>query len=77
MGRVTIEVFGLDRDGLLMDQRRKYLNETERVLALLESTPSKTNEWLEVKAVLLGCLADSAPWAAMIRANLGDRIQAL
>lgn len=77
IGRVTIETFGLDRDGLLMDQRRKYLDETERVLTLLESTRSSLREWLEVKAVLLGCLADSAPWAAMVRANLGERIRAL
>jgi uncharacterized protein (TIGR02646 family) len=77
MGRVTIEVFGLDRDGLLMDQRRKYLGEIEKYLALLESTPSKTKEWLAVKDVLLDCLEDRAPWAEMIRANFGARIQAL
>ena len=76
-GRTTIEVFGLTRDGLLMDERRDYLAKVERVVALVESYSPQNAVRNEVRQDLLDRLRDEAPWAAMMRANLSSRISAL
>ncbi|MFT5467419.1 MAG: hypothetical protein ACI8UO_002523 [Verrucomicrobiales bacterium] len=77
-GRVTIEVFGLDQDGLLMDQRRKHYKETEATLELIESYSAANKVRSAVRdTVLLPRIEDSAPWAAMIRESFGSRIQGL
>ena len=74
---MSIEVLGLDQDGLLMDQRRQFLNEIETVLGLVESSPADNNKRRAVAQRLVDCLKDSAPWSAMIRASFSERILAL
>jgi uncharacterized protein (TIGR02646 family) len=76
-GRKTITVFGLDRDGLLMDQRRAHLLKLERTVRMVE-TYSPNNLIREaMRLQLLGEIENTATWAAMTRANLAARIQAL
>ena len=76
-GSKSIEVFGLDHDGLMMDQRRQYLKNVGNILALVEASPADNPKRLVVVPQLLDCLKDSAPWAAMVRSNLEGRIRAL
>ena len=76
-GRATIEVLGLDRDGMRADFRRAHLSETEVSLARLERLPKNDPLRVEMRSAFPKFLGDDAPWAAMIRANLGDRIRAL
>lgn len=75
-GRKTIDVFGLARDGRLMDQRRAHLMTLERVVELVECS-SQSAQREAVRLQLLSAISDSGPWAAMTRANLGRRILAL
>ena len=77
MGRKSIEVFGLDHDGLMMDKRRQYLNEIELSIKLANALSAHDSLRKELVINLHDCLKDSAPWAAMIRANFKDRILAL
>ncbi len=77
MGRKSIEVFGLDQDGLLMDQRRLYLIKVRDILDAAKAMPSDKSERRALVTLLRDCLKNSAPWAAMIRANFKDRIEAL
>lgn len=76
-GSKTVEVFGLDHDGLMMDRRRQYFGEIELSIKLIEALPPDTPLRKEIVMKLLGCLDDSAPWAAMIRSNFAERIRAL
>lgn len=76
-GSKSIEIFGLDHDGLMMDQRRQYLRNIKNILALVEASPMDNRERSVIVQQLLDCLNDSAPWAAMIRSNFEDRIRAL
>lgn len=76
-GQKSIEVFGLDKDGMMMDQRRQYLQEIEETLALVESAAPGNMAREAVVRQLIDCLEDSAPWVAMVRTNLSSRIRAL
>ncbi len=76
-GSKSIEVFGLDHDGLLMDQRRQYLNEVEDILSFVEASPLGNPKRPAIVQQLLDWLKDSEPWAAMIRSNFESRIRAL
>lgn len=76
-GRATIDVLGLDRDGRRADFRRDHLSKTEVSLARLELLPENDPLRVEMRSAFPEFLGDDAPWAAMIRANLGDRIRAL
>lgn len=77
MGRTSIEVFGLASDGLLMDQRRGYLIMLTDIVSGIEKLPTDDSTRENLRLKMLDCLADSAPWAAMVRANLETRILAL
>jgi uncharacterized protein (TIGR02646 family) len=77
IGSTCIQVFGLDQDGLLMDQRRQYFIEVENILALVETSSQENASRSPVVQQLLNLLKDSAPWAAMIRENFAERIRAL
>ncbi len=76
-GIKSIEVFGLDHDDMLADERRTYLGKIERLIALVESHSPNNIFRQAVRADLFDCLKDSAPWAAMIRSNFEKRIRAL
>jgi uncharacterized protein (TIGR02646 family) len=76
IGRTTIEVCGLDKDGLLMDQRQQYLNELETLLTAFEDIPEEDQRRFATRPVFRQRVEDSAPWAAMIREHLGQRIAA-
>jgi uncharacterized protein (TIGR02646 family) len=75
-GLKTIEICGLDKDGLLMDQRRKYLNDLETLLTAFEGLSEGDHRRLATRPVFRQRIEDSAPWAAMVRENLGQRIAA-
>lgn len=76
-GSKSIEVFGLDHDGLLAEERRTYLEKVTRFVSLVESYSPDNSTRKAVRQDLIDCLEDSAPWAAMVRANLAERIRAL
>lgn len=76
-GSKSIGIFGLDHDGLMMDQRRQYLKEVENILSFVEASPLDNPKRPIVVLQLLDCLKESAPWVAMIRSNLESRIRAL
>lgn len=76
-GRATIEVLGLDRDERRADLRRAHLANTEASLARLERLPVHDSFRADIRSTFSKLLCDDAPWAAMIRANLGARIRGL
>lgn len=76
-GRETIGVFGLDRDRLLIDRRRDLLRFATLIVERAEREAPGSAERFALRGVLSECLDDSAEYAAMMRANLGDRIRAL
>lgn len=76
-GRETIKTFKLDQDSLLLRTRRTYLNDTETFLEAIAVLPLGDTRRDAARAVFVRHIGDTAPWAAMIRANLGDRIRAL
>lgn len=76
-GSKSIEVFGLDHDGRMMDQRRQYFGEIELSIKLADALPLDNPLRKEIVMKLFCSIEDAAPWAAMIRANLADRIRAL
>ena len=76
-GAKSIEIFGLDHDGLLMDQRRQYFLEVELSIKLVDVLQKADPLRKALVTKLLSCLGDAAPWAAMIRANFEGRIRSL
>ena len=76
-GRKTIDACGLDKDGPLMDARRAHLQILEAVIPLCERLPGDDPGRTPALQVIVRSIDDSAPWAAMVRANLGVRIKAL
>jgi uncharacterized protein (TIGR02646 family) len=76
-GRATIATFKLDENSLLLRSRRKYLNNMEAMLCLVEALPPDANARVAAKGVFESYADDAGPWAAMTRANLGVRIAAL
>jgi len=76
-GKTSIEVFGLDHDDLLGDQRRAYFKEIEDLIELVESYSPHNAVRQAVTQRLTMCLEDAAPWAAMIRSNFSKRIRNL
>lgn len=76
-GSKSIEVFALDHDDLLGDERRKYFEQIEQIIVLVESYSSNNSTRQAVVQRLMSCLENSAPWSAMIRSNFAQRIRAL
>ena len=77
-GAATIDVFGLDRDRGLIDRRRDVLRDaTFAVTQVEQNTRPGSLERAALRAVFLRYLEDSAEYAAMLRANLRQRIHAL
>lgn len=76
-GSKSIEVFGLDEDELMIDQRRRFILDIERFIRVAEADTLEPTLRREIVILLLGSLKDSAPWAAMIRSNFAERIRAL
>ena len=76
-GRTTIATFRLDEDRLLLRERRKYLNITEAALEMAEALPAGHSNRMAMRPVFLNYASNAEPWSAMIRANLGSRIEAL
>ena len=77
MGRATIETFRLAEDSLLLRSRRRYLDDTEKYLALAEGLPAGDPRRKAVRPVFREYLGPTRPWSAMIRGNLEPRIRAL
>lgn len=76
-GQTSIDIFGLARDGILMDERRNYLILVADIVAVIEKLPKDDSTRESLRLKMVDCLADSAPWSAMVRANLDSRIHAL
>ena len=76
-GQATIAAFRLDEDSLLLRERKKHLDRVESLLKMIESLPPNHFERLASKPVFLKWASNEEIWSAMIRFNLGLRIQAL
>lgn len=76
-GRETIKTFKLDQDSLLLRTRRTSLNDTETFLEVIAVLPLGDARRVAARGVFLRSIGDTAPRAAMIRTNPGDRIRAL
>jgi hypothetical protein len=76
-GMSTIATFRLDEDSLLLRTRRSYLNNAEILLRAIEELPQGSPKRDAAGDVFRHYASDAGPWAAMIRANLGQRIRAL
>ena len=76
-GRTTIDVFGLDRDVLLMDDRRGLLEDLEGKLQAVENGEVSNRIRTQYIAELKLAVLDEAPYSAMVKANLGNRIAAV
>jgi uncharacterized protein (TIGR02646 family) len=76
-GAETIRTFGIDLDQDLLDQRRDYINFMEELLTIVEGLSPKSQKRVASRGVFRQRLQDDAPYAAMIRENLTDRIMAV
>ncbi len=76
-GVATMNIFGLDRDQGLIDARRGHFNLVQAALQNAEGLAPTDGRRLETRDILIEYLADSAPYAAMIRTSFRARIEAL
>jgi hypothetical protein len=76
-GRTTIATFRLDEDSLLLRERKRYLDDMEKSLDAIEALAADHPKRLAVRVVFQRYASNEEPWSAMIRANLGARIEAL
>jgi uncharacterized protein (TIGR02646 family) len=76
-GRVTIDVFKLDYDTLLVDARRSWFNLIKMMIEAAEEIPLGNHKRTEIKALLQARLNEKRDYSAMIKFNFSNRISNL